>query len=197
MEECIIEGKNQNYKGFKFPCTQCGSEIKCRTYRVDQHPKICRNCTTSNLGKSCKGKQNWRKGKIDPNSPSKHPLYESERAFKSRTRRKVSIILEKGDECTVCRKRYPVNCYAFHHRDPSKKEFTLAKWIRRNIPKEEIDKCDLVCLNCHSMLHYGTTMTDGKDYQEFPKDIDVTKHNKHLRKTEVFKQKEVVNCHTK
>lgn len=45
----------------------------------------------------------------------------------------------------------------FHHRDPSEKEINIndiAKkgWSWERI-KQEIDKCDPACRNCHAILH--------------------------------------------
>ena len=45
----------------------------------------------------------------------------------------------------------------FHHRDPDKKEGSIGNLIKSsNIEKvlEEIDKCDVVCANCHRDIHY-------------------------------------------
>lgn len=43
----------------------------------------------------------------------------------------------------------------FHHRDPSKKEFSISspnfhKW--EDVIKE-LEKCDLLCSNCHAEEH--------------------------------------------
>ena len=47
----------------------------------------------------------------------------------------------------------------FHHLDPSKKEFTIGAAMasgRINFEKakEEIDKCVVLCANCHREVHY-------------------------------------------
>jgi HD-like signal output (HDOD) protein len=44
----------------------------------------------------------------------------------------------------------------FHHRDHSTKEVTPARmklWSREKA-RLELDKCDLVCANCHAEIHY-------------------------------------------
>ena len=64
----------------------------------------------------------------------------------------------KGGKCQTCGENRPATL-CFHHRDPSEKSFNLdgrtfanRKW---EFVKEEVDKCDLLCHNCHHMLHYG------------------------------------------
>lgn len=44
----------------------------------------------------------------------------------------------------------------FHHRDPSVKEkaVTLMMYHSREKIKKEIEKCDVLCANCHRILHY-------------------------------------------
>jgi hypothetical protein len=165
MKEIWIENGKGRTRGVEFPCIKCGEKIWVRKCRLESHKKVCHPCTNKEKAIPLLRKfAGWNKGKKDENAVSKHPDYERKRALTSRTRRKISIVIEKGDECSICKKRYPIACYAFHHREPKEKKFTLGKWIRRNIPKEEIEKCDLVCHNCHSILHYGSTMAQGGDY---------------------------------
>ena len=51
----------------------------------------------------------------------------------------------------------------YHHRDPTKKEFELSRKMKRGSfesIKKEIDKCDLVCSNCHRNIHYELELLD-------------------------------------
>lgn len=56
-----------------------------------------------------------------------------------------------------CGENHPA-CLAFHHRDPSQKEFNLAECVNKNYSKKkilaEMEKCDVLCHNCHSKLHW-------------------------------------------
>ena len=44
----------------------------------------------------------------------------------------------------------------FHHRDPKEKEFTIGR-VGWNVSRErlsaEIEKCDVLCANCHRIEH--------------------------------------------
>ena len=60
-------------------------------------------------------------------------------------------------ECVIC--GYDKTHWAldFHHKDASKKEIEIAKlacrgWSKERI-KKEIDKCIIVCRNCHVEIH--------------------------------------------
>ena len=52
----------------------------------------------------------------------------------------------------------------FHHLDPNEKDFAISKagtWAWHRLVKE-LDKCVLLCGNCHSEVHAG--LTDLRDY---------------------------------
>lgn len=69
--------------------------------------------------------------------------------------RKIKAIEYKGGKCVDCNIIYPSEVYQFHHLDPSKKEFAWNKGRLRNWEsiKIELDKCILLCANCHTIRH--------------------------------------------
>jgi hypothetical protein len=74
--------------------------------------------------------------------------------------RKIDAIVYKGSECQDCKIQYPNEPYVifdFHHSNPKEKEFNwnklrLKSW--KTIVKE-LDKCVLLCSNCHRKRHYN------------------------------------------
>ncbi|MDP2924154.1 MAG: hypothetical protein Q8O30_10625 [Candidatus Omnitrophota bacterium] len=62
----------------------------------------------------------------------------------------------KGGKCEKCGYDKCIDALEFHHRDHNAKDFSISKkgytrsWQR---VKEEIDKCMLVCANCHREIH--------------------------------------------
>lgn len=69
--------------------------------------------------------------------------------------RKVKAIEYKGGKCVDCNQTYPAPVYQFHHLNPEEKEFSwnkgrLMSWDK---VKKELDKCVLLCANCHMLRH--------------------------------------------
>lgn len=67
------------------------------------------------------------------------------------------IIQIKGGGCQRCGVSYHYSVYDLHHREPDKKEFSIGSDIC-NISMEalleEVEKCDLLCSNCHRLTHF-------------------------------------------
>lgn len=61
--------------------------------------------------------------------------------------------LKKSRGCYICGESRPP-CLDFHHRDPATKLFNVGKGMRKNrhILEAEIEKCVVVCSNCHRVL---------------------------------------------
>ena len=65
-----------------------------------------------------------------------------------------------GGKCVICGYNKCPRALSFHHRDPSKKDFGVSdRGITRSWDKTraEIDKCVLLCANCHMEVHSGIT----------------------------------------
>ena len=74
-------------------------------------------------------------------------------------RRKIDGIIYKGSECLNCGLKYPEEPYVifdFHHRDPTVKDVDWSKMrlMSSKKIKSELDKCDLLCSNCHRKKHH-------------------------------------------
>jgi hypothetical protein len=69
-------------------------------------------------------------------------------------------IKQLGNECIRCgvpATAENIVIFDFHHRNPSEKHFDISglhKSINCEDFKNEIKKCDLVCSNCHRMIHF-------------------------------------------
>lgn len=72
---------------------------------------------------------------------------------------KQRAIEYKGGSCKICGYDKCNRALSFHHIDPTQKEFSVG-WIRTNgweTIKTELDKCILLCTNCHAEVHDGVT----------------------------------------
>ena len=108
-------------------CKDCGVELSSENTYVRKSkvkPKLCRKC-------------------------------ENKRRVALQQKRKIEAIEYKGGQCSVCGYKTFYGALEFHHVEPEEKEAdwkNMQNWSLANI-KRELDKCILVCSNCHRELH--------------------------------------------
>jgi hypothetical protein len=79
-----------------------------------------------------------------------------EKVIRWRQRAKLKLVEYKGGKCIRCGYNKCIASLNFHHRDPEEKEFSITgKSYSFERLKKEVDKCDLVCANCHGEIHNG------------------------------------------
>ena len=61
----------------------------------------------------------------------------------------------KGGKCCICGYNKNLAALDFHHKNPLTKDFELSYYSRKNWESIvlELDKCLLLCSNCHKELH--------------------------------------------
>lgn len=77
---------------------------------------------------------------------------------KRRKKLKDMAIEYGGGKCQVCGYDRCKRALSFHHKEPSQKDFGLSsRGLTRSWEKTktEINKCILVCANCHMEIHEG------------------------------------------
>lgn len=82
----------------------------------------------------------------------------SEAVQKRRDKTKELLVEYKGGKCQICGYDRCINALEFHHLNPDEKDFGIAsKGYTRSLEtnKKEVDKCILVCSNCHREIHDG------------------------------------------
>lgn len=126
---CLQRHRNEIY-GRERPeglCEWCGSPIS--GYR-----KFC--------GDTCKKAARRERG------------YRPYRHHKSRMKKKG--VEYKGGKCQECGYNRSLRALHFHHLDPAEKDFNIgeskAGW---ETLQPELDKCALLCANCHAEVHDG------------------------------------------
>jgi hypothetical protein len=110
-------------------------------------------------------KEWYRKNRARVLEQGKKRVKEHYEEYKTRKRAVIlkhqEYILDykKDKGCSICGyKEYP-EILQFHHKDRKQKDFTIGKKFGKNIEviKREMDKCILLCPNCHSWLHFKET----------------------------------------
>lgn len=67
---------------------------------------------------------------------------------------KEKAVRYKGGKCQNCGYNKCLGALHFHHLDPSKKDFASFSSFKLEDCKDELDKCILLCANCHAEIHY-------------------------------------------
>jgi hypothetical protein len=69
---------------------------------------------------------------------------------------KKHLIERAGGKCVKCGYDKCQAALQFHHLDPNQKDFTISHDFSHDVKKlySEVDKCILVCANCHAEIHH-------------------------------------------
>lgn len=91
----------------------------------------------------------------------------------SRQRLKEKLVEYKGGKCEICGYNKCINALEFHHLDPSEKDFGIVNGnaIAFEKVKKEVDKCILVCANCHREIHFNLNAEQYANDEKLKKEI--------------------------
>lgn len=70
---------------------------------------------------------------------------------------KTLCVQYKGGKCVICGYNKSVSALDFHHINPKDKSFGIARTKSKKFDKKikkELDKCNLLCANCHREEHF-------------------------------------------
>lgn len=87
--------------------------------------------------------------------------YKSDTGFSYQSRKgmsfKLELIHKLGGACYICGYNKNISALEFHHKDPKTKLFNIDMRVLSNRSRDsvlkEVDKCSLVCSNCHQEIH--------------------------------------------
>ena len=91
---------------------------------------------------------------------------------RKRSLREWYLDLKRESSCIVCGMSGEHNPWAmeFHHRDPEDKTDLVSALVSSGYSKkriqQEIEKCDVVCANCHRAKHYHDMILSGESIFE-------------------------------
>lgn len=110
-----------------------------------------------------------------------------------RNKRKNQIVYVMGGKCQICGYNKSNSALELHHINPDEKDFTIDKGQNISWEKlqKELEKCILVCANCHREIHYENL--DFKLLSSYDKDKanEITKEIEDLKSHKTFHYK---NC---
>lgn len=137
-------------------CKKCGMQFPNRieidgVLHVVSNRKYCLDCSPFK-------QHNTRKLHMERPDGEVKSKIATERVQSRRKTLKAMAIAYKGGSCCICGYNRCIGALEFHHIDPSKKSFGLAaRGFTRSWEsiKQEIDKCILVCSNCHREIEAG------------------------------------------
>lgn len=131
----------------KFCSKQCCYKVFNRKrYKSKEHKEWYTEYYKKNKIKLLEKHTKWWKDNRD-----KERINQRERARK----RKLKAIEYKGGVCIDCKQIFPPCVLDFHHLDMKEKDKQIriiaGKWEKVKI---ELDKCILLCANCHRIRHH-------------------------------------------
>ena len=139
------------YSSLMKVCTRCKnpkplSAFAKRTASKDGLASWCRECFADRA-----------KVRYAENSAERDRINRNRKAARDRNQKNLREFLQ-GKSCADCGFS-DWRVLEFDHRDPEEKSFNVANMVRawswKNILKE-IEKCDVVCANCHRIRTYNT-----------------------------------------
>jgi len=72
--------------------------------------------------------------------------------------KKIEVVMQLGGKCSICNYNKNLTSLTFHHLKPEEKSFPidLRAFANRKhkLLMEEINKCQLVCRNCHGEIEH-------------------------------------------
>ena len=157
LEKLINEKCSSRAIANRLNCSQSNVKYWLKKYDLKTLHRSCKNCTWDHLCTKC--------GEIDQSKFYKKPngraggyckkCYIVYWRIKARERRQRAVEY-KGGKCELCGYSKCIASLDFHHKDPNEKDpnFKTARNWKWDRMKREVDKCMLLCKNCHGELHY-------------------------------------------
>jgi DNA-binding Lrp family transcriptional regulator len=85
---------------------------------------------------------------------NKNIITKTQAVINWRKRKKQELVVYKGGKCERCGYDKSIEALQFHHIKPSEKDFSISgKSYSIERLKKEVDKCIMVCANCHIEIH--------------------------------------------
>lgn len=158
----LVEGKRKSLQKRKF-CLECSPYGKHNTLSLERFLKqkiktvpekqICTRCKLDLPINFFGVHVRKRNAKLQIFAYCKK--CDSNRFRKRKRDIKEKAVEYKGGKCENCGYCKSLRSLHFHHKNPKEKDFTIAHMLKMDfeVLKRELDKCILICANCHGEVH--------------------------------------------
>lgn len=142
--------------------------------------KTCPNCKTA------KNKSEFYNRRNKEGSTPYCKICSNAQSILRQQKLKSEAVEYKGGKCISCDYKTYQGALEFHHLDPNEKDFNIGQVKCRslNAIKSELDKCILLCANCHREIHAGLMeYKDGNIIKSVPETLEwnLSVSDKHLK----------------
>lgn len=155
----VIDGKTRNIHSRRF-CLNCSPFGRHNTRRIDVIPATEKTCTRCQIIKPI-SEFYVRKRSPEPTAYCKRCTIGD--TLKRQRKFKQKCIEYKGGKCETCGYSTCIAALEFHHKDPYKKDFGISRARLTSfteVIKQELDKCVMLCANCHREEHFRIDLMD-------------------------------------
>jgi len=151
----VVDGVIRNISARKY-CVTCSPFGLHNTKQLDQsinedeHTKTCARCN-----KLLDKKFFYLSGGTKKRYSSYCKNCITEVSVNKRRVLKQKYVDLKGGKCSICGYNKSIKALDFHHLDPNIKEFEVSRLrgVTNKLIHQELEKCVLVCANCHREIH--------------------------------------------
>ncbi len=161
LKECVESGLstykiakkfNKGQSTIRYWLKKYNLETKSIIFYKNKTERICPKCNTTKpfeefyVKRNLKGASGYCKICTNKNTVERQKKF------------KIQCVEYKGGKCVCCMYNICLTALEFHHLESSEKEFTISQLRLTKFHdrvKKELDKCALVCANCHREIHEG------------------------------------------
>ena len=147
----------------KYECDKCD-------YATDNKQSYCAHrshhkrkvaCVASGWNKGLTAETDERvlKNTVAMKKTYQSPKSNSRQVMSWRKKTKQKLVEHIGGCCKVCGYNKSIDALHFHHLDPNTKSFGISDYLKSPSKNkdvyEEVEKCVILCANCHAEYHAG------------------------------------------
>jgi hypothetical protein len=142
----IKRSKSKNF----FCSRSCSSTFNnSASPKRQKRSRVCRTCLGKFYGKTKYCSESCIPRKTETEKRVEH----ASRVTQLRRAMKEKAVKMLGGQCSICGYNKCNKALQFHHLDPNEKEFRISNASSWKKAKVELEKCILVCANCHAEIH--------------------------------------------